>query len=1053
MKQFVTILLILIFPGALLSQGFQHNQILTGKNGLSQNLIYCIYQDHKGFIWFGTKDGLNKYDGYEFKVYRHQPGNKWSLSNNNIRAITEDKSGNLWIGTFGGGLDKFNPVTQRFTVYRSIPGDTATLSCNMITGLALEQNGHDTVLWVSTTHGFNRFNIKTGTNERFFPEQFYPAKKGANDVRTIACDNRGNIWMGILDDGLYRFDAGKKQLSKVKSLKPPANPVITCLAVNKNGGVFAGALDGIYYYNDSVRSLVKLPGRKKDFKVIKALIAWKGKLYFSNFINPGWVFEYDLKKDSVSVFDNISSLFSGTHSGRIISLLKDSSGNLWIGTNGFGIVKKNFRTFQFENYLFASKNKNKLSFASVSTIYGDKNNNIWIGGYGGLDKLNILSGKVTPAVFINKTGKTETALPTLAVFDVVRAPREKNVLWISNQSSGVIAYNTKNYTYHWIYGSDELNDTSFYGKLVYKMKYDKTGNLWLATNKGLNEYVLSTGKYKFYSCFNTVKGFPPSPVRALLVDFPKGIWMGTSASGLILFNPVSDRIKGYFYTPGDSNCISSNSIKCITKDKKGNLWIGTNGGGLDKFNPKTNKFTWFTSQNGLPNDVVYGILEDNRGDLWLSTNNGLSKFNPKRRSFKNYDFKDGLQSNEFNTGAYFKARNGKLFFGGIKGVTSFFPENLENSTYNPRVVMTQFLLFNKPVALSRFLTPQGAIKLNYKDNVFAFQFASLDYTNPMKNKYAYRLKGFQDKWIYTDAGQRMATFTNIDPGAYVFQVKGTNSDGMWSRNELSIPVVIVPPFWRTIWFKISLVLFLIFLFFSFYRRRINRLEAQKKQKEKFTEQLLESQETEQTRIAKELHDAVGQDLLIIKNLSTLALQSKSKGQADQLLGDISEKSQNTIEEIRRISRNLRPYLLDRLGLTQAISAMIEDLEKTGPVVFQFHSENIDHCFPERGKIQVYRIVQECANNIIKHSKAGEAVITLLLQDGFLAITIKDDGIGMGESDDKSIDRKFGFGLSGIAERVRILNGKFDIKSSADGGTNIFITIPVKHGGPGENTDC
>ncbi len=1053
MKRFITILLILIIPGALLSQGFQHNQILTGKNGLSQNLIYCIYQDHKGFIWFGTKDGLNKYDGYEFEVYRHQPGNKWSLSNNNIRAITEDKSGNLWIGTFGGGLDKFNPVTQRFTVYRSIPNDSSTLSSNMITGMALEQSRHDTVLWISTTYGFNRFDIKTGANERFFPKQFYPAKGDVNDVRTIACNNRGNIWMGILNRGLYRFNSEKKQLSEVTPEKHPKNIVITCIAVNKNGDVFAGTLDGIYHYKDATRSLIKLPGKGKDFLVIKAMLTGKGKLYFSNFITPGLLFAYDLKKDSVSVFDNISPLFSGTHSGRILSLLKDHAGNMWIGTNGFGIVKKNLRTFQFENYLFASKNKNKLSFASVSTLYEDKNKNIWIGGYGGLDKLNTHSGKVTPAVFINKAGKTESVLPTLAVYDMVRAPRKKNVLWISNQSSGVIAYNTKNSTYHWIYGSDELNDTSFYGKLVYNMKYDKAGNLWLATNKGLNEYVLSTGKYKFYTCFNTIKGFPPSPVRALLVDFPKGIWMGTSASGLSLFNPFSGKTKRYLYTPGDSNCVSSNSIKCITRDKKGNLWIGTNGGGLDKFNPKTNQFTWFTSQNGLPNDVVYGILEDNQGNFWLSTNNGLSKFNPQQRSFKNYDDKDGLQSNEFNTGAYLKAGNGKLFFGGIKGVTSFFPGSLKNSTYNPRVVVTQFLLFNKPVVLSRFLNPEGAIKLNYKDNVFAFRFASLDYTNPMKNKYAYRLKGFQDKWIYTDAGQRMATFTNIDPGTYIFQVKATNSDGMWSRKEFSIPVVIVPPFWRTTGFEITFVLLLIFLIYGFYRRRINHLEAQKKQKEKFTGQLLESQETEQTRIAKELHDAVGQDLLIIKNLSVLALQNKSKAKSDQLLNDISDKSQITIDKIRRISRNLRPYLIDRLGLTRAIEAMIEDLDKTVPTVFHFHSEDIDHCFPAKDKIQIYRIVQECVNNIIKHSKADEAVITLLLQDNFLTITIKDDGIGLGNGDEKFFARKFGFGLSGIAERIRILNGKFDIKSSAGGGTNIFITIPVKHGEPGENTDC
>jgi ligand-binding sensor domain-containing protein len=484
-------------------------------------------------------------------------------------------------------------------------------------------------------------------------------------------------------------------------------------------------------------------------------------------------------------------------------------------------VKKKLRISPFENYLFDLKDKNKLSFASVSTIYEDENKNIWIGGYGGLDKINTKTGKVSPAKFINKANGTKSSLPTLAVFDMVRAPQNKNVLWISNQSSGIIAYNIKNSTYRWIIGSDELNTNTFYGKLVYEMKYDRAGNLWLATNKGLNEYVMSTGKYKYYPYFDAAEGFPPCATTALYIDFPRGIWIGTSAEGLFLFHPVSGKITRYLFSPGNAHCISSNNIKCIAKDSKGNLWIGTNGGGLNKFDPKTHQFTWFTSQNGLPNDVVYGILEDHRGNLWMSTNKGLSKFNPVSGTFRNYDEDDGLQSNEFNTGAYFKAADGKMFFGGIKGVTSFFPEKIKTSKYNPPVVLTQFFLFNKPVALSKLQGPQGSIKLSYKDDIFAFQFASLDFTNPVKNKYAYRLKGFQNKWIYTDAGHRMATFTNISPGNYVFQARGTNADGIWSSKTLSIPVVIVPPFWGTLWFKVTFILILGLLVYGFFRRRIN----------------------------------------------------------------------------------------------------------------------------------------------------------------------------------------------------------------------------------------
>lgn len=1046
MKRFLlsAFFFIFILIGIISGQSTLNKQTLTIKQGLSQNLIYCIYQDHKGFIWFGTKDGLNKYDGYEFKIYSHEPANKFSLSNNNIRAIVEDKKGNFWIGTFGGGLDKFNPVTEKFTTLRNNPNDSTTLSNDFITGLALDQNNNNPVLWISTINGFNRFRINTSTNERFFPDQYLREKAKNKYVRFIVEDKKGRIWIAIANGKFYLFDYKKNHLITPKFEYSTLKPVITFLTINNKGTLFAGSKNGIFYFNDATQSLIKIPGNKKYFIVIKSILNLNNKVFFANAITPGLLYEYNMRNDSLSVFDNISSLFAGTHSGRIISLLKDKSGNMWIGTNGNGIVKKNINEKKFDNYLFNSENKNKLSFASVRAIFEDKEKNIWIGGYGGLDKLNAETGKITTAKFTAAGNRLGEKLPFLSIYKINYAPKNKNILWFSDISSGIIAYNTLNSTYKKIYGSDVYNDKSFYGKNVYDMKYDKNGNLWLNTDKGLSEYVLSTGKYKHYYYFNNRKAFTLGATNDILIDLPRGIWVGTYESGFVLIEPSSNKTIRYVFNPEDTNSVSSNIIMCINKDRKGNLWIGTNGGGLNKFNVKENKFTRFTTKNGLPNNVVYGILEDNNGYLWLSTNKGLSKFDPVKQTFQNYDYDDGLQSNEFNSGAYLKASSGQLFFGGINGVTSFYPSKIKNSKFNPPIDITKFFLLNKPVILSRFLTPNGKLKLRYKDNIFAFQFASLDYSNPMKNKYAYRLKGFQNNWIYnTDAKQRIATFTNIDPGSYTFQVKGTNSDGVWSSKILSLDIEIVPPYWSTLWFKTLIILILVLLIYLFYRRRINFLKVQRTQKEKFTQQLMTSQENERTRIAKELHDAVGQDMLIVKNLSMLALQNKNEKARDNYLNDISEKSQNTINEIRQISMNLRPYLIDRLGLTKAIESMIEDIDNASNIVFRFHSSNIDGCFNSRDEIQIYRIIQESVNNIIKHSKATEAVITLILSNNSIAIKIKDDGVGMqGSAPEKSVEQTFGFGLSGIMERVRILNGKFNIKSSVNSGTNIYITIPI-----------
>ncbi|MDP3147590.1 MAG: two-component regulator propeller domain-containing protein [Ignavibacteria bacterium] len=1017
---------------------------ITINQGLSQNLVYCIYQDHDGYIWFGTKDGLNKFDGYEFKIYRHEPDDKFSLSNNEIRAITQDDVGNFWIGTFGGGLNKFNPLTEKFTSYRSDLNDPTTLTGNLITDIVFDNTNNESIIWIATTNGFNRFRTNSSINERFFPDSLLGIGNKNKFVRAIAKDKKGGIRIGLMDGGLYYFDYDDKQLKKAKCENTFSEPIITCLTVDDKGTLWTGTNDGIFHFDEANQSLVRINGSDKYFGLIKAILADGNKIYYSNFLTPALLYVYNLSNDSLSVFCDVTSLFASTNSGRIISLLNDNSGNIWIGTNGNGVIKKNAGTKKFENYLCDSNDKNKLSFSSTRSIYEDQEGNIWIGGYGGLDKLNVRTGKITTAKFARAKNQFEKRLPFLAVFSINHDPKNKNVLWLSDLTDGLIVYNTLNSSYKKIYGSDDYRDNTFYGKEVYDMKYDEDGNLWLGTNKGLSKYDISSGKFvHYYSNADKMTNFPLGQIRDILIDFPHGVWIGTDTGGFSLVDPSSNYTIRYLHNPDLTNSVSSNKVLCIQKDRKGNLWIGTDGSGLNKFNVVENRFKRFTTKSGLPNNVVYSILEDSEGYLWLSTNNGLSKFDPVNETFKNYDYDNGLQSNEFNFGAFLKTRNGKLFFGGIKGVTSFFPGEIKDSKFNPPVVITKLLLSNKPVPLNQFLTIDGKLELSYKDNIFSFQFASLDYSNPVKNKYSYRLKGFKDEWLYTDASRRQATFTNIDPGLYTLEVKATNADGVWSDKILSLSIVIIPPFWDTIWFKLSFVFLFLLLTYLLYRKRINYLETQKAQKEKFTQQLIESQENERKRIAKELHDAVGQDLLIIKNLSSLALQKKDDSAKNGYLNDISDKSQKAIDDVRQISRNLRPYLIDRLGLTKAIEAMIDDLGKVCDIVFHFHSNNIDNIFSSYDEIHIYRIIQESVNNIIKHSKAAEAVITLILEHDSLLITIKDDGVGIqSDSDEKSIEQKYGFGLSGILERIRIMNGKIEIKSPQNNGTNIFITFPI-----------
>ncbi len=1020
------------------AQAVNPNQPITINQGLSQNLIYSIFQSSDGFIWFGTKDGLNRYDGYEIQIYRNDPDEINSLSNNEIRAITEDINGNLWVGTYGGGLNKFNPTNGNFTTYRFKEHDNKTISSDFITDLnfAVED---EPVIWISTINGFNRYRIDSNYNERFYPSVFN-IDENSNNVRALEKDKDDRIWLGIMNGGLYYFNYNTKQLIKPIYDKGVIPTNITCVTTDKSGKMFAGNHNAILFYDDKTNSLHKLKGSEENYLVVKSILAFKDNIYFSNFNTPGILFQYNLNNDSLSVFSDNTSIFEGTNSGRIITLLNDSSDNLWIGTNGHGTLKKNMRSKKYENFLFQTNDKKELSFSSVNAIHEDHSGNIWIAGYGGLDKLDKKTGEISPAKFLSAGNRDNPNLPFLGLYAIIDSPLENDALWISDRVNGLINYNFKTKKYSVIPGSIKNSGDSFAGMQVYDMKYDNQGNLWIATEIGLSKYKRDS---KTFECFNkeAIKNFPEIKISAIIIDSTNNIWIGTEGNGVLNFDPIEKKIINYYYEPTNNNSLSSNKILSLLKDKKGNLWIGTNGSGLNKLVIEKNRFTRYTTNSGLPNNVIYGILEDENGFIWMSTNLGLSKFDPANGSFRNYEFSDGLQSNEFNNGAYYKSSDGTFYFGGIKGVTSFKPENITVSEFNPNIVITKFEVNNEQAPLAEYLDKSLKLILSYKENIFSFQFSSLDFTNPLKNKYSYRLKGFNDEWTFASADHRHAAFTNIDPGEYLFELKGTNSDGIYSSKTFSLPIIIVPPYWNTLWFKSLIVLMIISITVLLYRRKINALKYQHEQRQKFSQQLLESQEKERKRIAKELHDAVGQDLLIIKNLAELA-RRKTVNTESSYLEDISGKSQKAIDDIRQISRNLRPYLIERLGLTKAIEAIVNDLDVSSEITFHFHSQNIDGKFSDASEIQIYRIIQELLNNIIKHSKASEAVITIVSKPDSIFITIKDDGIGiMTKGSEETLKHKFGFGLTGIMERVRILKGKIDIKSLPGKGTGVFINLP------------
>lgn len=588
---------------------------------------------------------------------------------------------------------------------------------------------------------------------------------------------------------------------------------------------------------------------------------------------------------------------------------------------------------------------------------------------------------------------------------------------------------------------------------------DRTGFLWFGTKDGLNRF----DGYRF-KVFRHDPSDPTSisdsNITALFEDRAGRMWVGTE-NGLNVFNRRQENFHHLLPTPNDPNRISHPRIRSVTEDPKGAIWIGTAGGGLNRFDTQSETFTVLTEKDGLPNNVVYGILSDEEGNLWMSTNNGISRFNPRTRVFRNFDKKDGLQDNEFNSCAFFKSRSGELFFGGINGFNAFYPAEVRDNPNPPRVVLTGFEILNQPVSfktpdspLKESITETREITLRYDQRFFSFEFAALDFTESSKNRYAYQLEGF-DRDLVSVGTRRTVFYTNVPPGSYVLRVTAANNDGVWNKEGAVIRVTIRPPFWQTWWFISLATLLVVTLVFLIYRRRLRQLKREKEAQETFSRQLIEAQENDRKRIAAELHDGLGQSLLIIKNrafLGAMATQEEKAPtggpgvgkleSAHEQFGEISDSAAEALEQVREIAYYLRPSQLERLGLTSALEEMLDQVADSSGIEFDVQLAPLDGVFPPEHEINFYRIVQESVNNIIKHSGATSARVIAKKDTSGIELLIADNGRGYLPDEIGTMQAKNGrgFGLKGMAERARILGGHYAVTSTPGEGTSILVKI-------------
>ena len=820
-------------PGGLILQENSNSfRELTVEQGLSQNGVTSILQDSKGFMWIGTKDGLNRYDGYTFTNYFNEPHDPASLGNNSILQLHEGPTGIIWTLT-ETGLSRFDPRRERFTNYQYGGSDTTEAGVRAGTCLHEDSDGN---LWIGTNAGIDRLNPESGQMSRI-GDMAAPENQRWFTINDIYENAAGTLLFGT-SIGLYQFDRGNESLSRIPAIFQGLDRyTVNAFHQGQDGSllVFVNNIHLCRYDPDSNTLLpIVFPGLAGppwgQGMIIDMCEDLEGRLWIITWLNE--IFIVDLNNSQIT---RVSIDVIGAWD--YLCAYTDRTGIVWIGTNGTGVRMWIPGLVKFTWYRNDPKAEISLSSASIRAIHEDSDGSLWVGGYGGLDRLDRRTGEIRRY----SSSLPGPGSPSSNTARTITEDREypERYLWIGTEGGGLNRYDRQTDTFkRYEYSLDGTR--GLWGGIVNSIVEDDSGTLWIGTDRALNRFDKESGFFRYYRHdplqSNSISN---NNVLVIYIDSHGVFWAGTDR-GLNRFDLEQEQFTHYRYDINDASSLSQDKVISICEDHTGTLWIGTAGGGLNRFDRASDSFTFFNTSDGLPNNVIYGIQEDAEGFLWLSTNKGLSRFDPRDNTCRNFNTSDGLQSLEFNYFSSHKSRSGEMFFGGIQGLNTFFPNEISDDLIAPPIVITEFQVNNNPVPigetvnghtiLTESISGASELLLHYRENTLSFTYAALHYGSPAHNQYAYMLEGLENEWNYVGS-ERTASYIKLPPGNYIFRVKGANMDGTWNEEGSQLHIIIRPPFWATTLFRIvgllgtiSLVVTGFTIRTRTYRRRALHLE-------------------------------------------------------------------------------------------------------------------------------------------------------------------------------------------------------------------------------------